>query len=175
MASSESELIELPNGDIRMFYRNFTGHICYADAVRDENGDYTFGKGQAMESVSVESTCNLTAINYSKKIDGRWWFIDPLGYPCIVRTISGPTINYLGSPNQKKAALDKYGTSEKWTIATIRWLKTEVGFNAARNVSSVEEPCILEKATGGFAAGYGSKLGTNKGGGGSTKIGRAHV
>ena len=109
-----------------------------------------------------------TGFFYSKKIDGRWWFIDPLGYPCIVRTISGPTINYLGSPNQKKAALDKYGTSEKWTIATIRWLKTEVGFNAARNVSSVEEPCILEKATGGFAGGYGSKLGTNKGGGGST-------
>ena len=71
MASSESELIELPNGDIRMFFRNFTGHICYADAVRDENGDYTFGKGQAIETISVESTCNLTAINYSKQIDGK--------------------------------------------------------------------------------------------------------
>ena len=70
MASSESELIELPNGDIRMFYRNYTGFICYADAVKDENGDYTFGKGQPTE-VSVCSTCNVTAINYSKQIDGK--------------------------------------------------------------------------------------------------------
>ena len=109
-----------------------------------------------------------TGFFYSKKIDGRWWFIDPLGYPCIVRTISGPNINYLGSPNQKKAALDKYGTSEKWTIATIRWLKDEVGFNAGRQLYAVEEPTIRESSFGGVAGGYGSKLGTNKGGGGST-------
>ena len=71
MASSESELVELPNGDIRMFYRNYTGHVCYADAVKDANGDYTFGKGQAVEAACAESTCNVTAIMYSKKIDNK--------------------------------------------------------------------------------------------------------
>ncbi len=141
----------------------------------DDLGKYTDYEAQGEIEQDVyggwmnpEMRQEATGFFYSKKIDGRWWFIDPLGYPCIVRTISGPNINYLGSPNQQKAALEKYGTKEKWEIATIRWLKDEVGFNAGRQVSKVENPLIMERSFGGVASGYGSKLGTNKGGGGST-------
>ncbi len=110
----------------------------------------------------------VTGYFYPKKIDGRWWFIDPLGYPCYMRTISGPNINYLSSPNQKKAALDRYGTEEKWRIATVRWLKDELGFNVARGIFDVEDPPVTESSIGGFASGYGSQVGVNSSNGGST-------
>ena len=109
-----------------------------------------------------------TGFFYSHKIGDRWYIIDPLGFPCYIRTISGPTIAYLSSPNQKKAALDKYGTQEKWTIATIRWLKDQVGFNAAKGLYTVEDPTITESSIGGMAGSYGTAIGTNASVGGST-------
>ena len=69
MWSSESEMVELEDGTLRMFYRNGTGAVCYADATKS-NGEYTMGTGQNT-GVSVTSTCNVTAISYSKKINGK--------------------------------------------------------------------------------------------------------
>ena len=109
-----------------------------------------------------------TGFFYSKKIGERWWFIDPLGYPCYMRTISGPHISYSGSVNQKAVALEKYGTEEKWEIATVRWLKDELYFNASRVLSSVELPTVTEMSGVGMASGYGNLLGTNTSTGGST-------
>ena len=141
----------------------------------DDLGDYTDYEAQGQYEQDVYGGWmnpamrqEATGFFYSKKIDGRWWLIDPLGYPCILRVISGPTIQYLNSPNQKNAALEKYGTQEKWTIATIRWLKNEVGFNVARGLYSVEEPTVTESSWGGIASGYGSRLGVNNSVGGST-------
>ncbi len=109
-----------------------------------------------------------TGFFYSKKVSGRWYIIDPLGYPYYNITISGPSINYLGSPNQKNAALDKYGSSEKFNLATVRWLKDELGFNAGRTYyANMESPLVVQSSLG-MMSGYGSKIGTNKGGGGST-------
>ena len=141
----------------------------------DDLGDYTDYENNYEQDIyggwmNPSMRQESTGYFYAKKIDGRWWFIDPLGYPCIVRTISGPTIAYLSSPNQKAAALAKYGTQEKWQIATIRWLKDDVGFNAARGLYSVEEPTITEDSIGGMASGYGSRIGTNCSNGGSTRF-----
>ncbi len=141
-------------------------------AALDDLGKYTDYKNYPYDVyggwMNPSMKQEATGFFRSQKIDGRWWIIDPLGYPCFFMTISGPTINYLGSPNQKQAALDTYGTQEKWTIATVRWLKDELGFNVAKGLFSVENPTVTEVGIGGFAGGYGSKLGTNKGGGGST-------
>lgn len=72
MWSSENEIVEIADGKgtLRMFFRNGHGKICYADAVKDGNGEYQFARSKITD-VSVGSGCNLSAISYSKKINGK--------------------------------------------------------------------------------------------------------
>lgn len=68
--SSESEIVELSDGTLRMFYRSETGYICYVDAFWQEDG-YVWGE-PVITAVGVCSNCNVSAISYSKKSrDGR--------------------------------------------------------------------------------------------------------
>ena len=105
MASSESELVELHDGTIRMFYRNYTGKICYADAVRDEKGNYTFGKGKATE-VSVESTCNVTALAYSHSLNEKQVLI--VGCPTGAGRTNGKLFVFTVEDGNELALLDTY-------------------------------------------------------------------
>lgn len=69
--SSESEIVELPDGTLRMFFRNGTSRICYADALWDADaGAYVWNEAVATP-VASRSSCNLSAIIYSKEIDGK--------------------------------------------------------------------------------------------------------
>ncbi|MBQ8858126.1 MAG: cell wall-binding repeat-containing protein, partial [Lachnospiraceae bacterium] len=69
MWSSESEIVELHDGVLRMFYRNGTGYICYVDITKAD-GEWTMGTG-VQTAVPVCSTCNVTAIRHSETIDGK--------------------------------------------------------------------------------------------------------
>ena len=112
-----------------------------------------------------------TGFFYSTKIGDRWWIIDPLGYPCYIRAVSGVGINYLSSPNHKAAALEKYGTAEKWGIAATRQLQSDWYFNASTgngsDIASVENRLIYQDSCG-FVGSYGTEIGTNNSNGGST-------
>ena len=112
-----------------------------------------------------------TGFFYKAKIGDRWWIIDPLGYPCYIRAVSGFGINYLSSPNQKDAALEKYGTSEKWGIAATRQLKDDWYFNAgtgnSNDIKNVVHRTIYQGAVG-FVGSYGTSIGTNNSKGGNT-------
>ena len=111
-----------------------------------------------------------TGFFYTTKIGDRWWVIDPLGYPCFIRAVSGVGINYLNSPNQKEAALEKYGSSSKWGLAATRQLMDDWGFNASTSNSgdlSVEDRLIIQGSTG-FVGSYGTHIGTNNSKGGNT-------
>ena len=70
--SSENEIVEIEDGKgtLRMFFRNGRNRICYADAKKDNKGEYQFKK-TIITDVSVGSGCNLSAISYSKKINGK--------------------------------------------------------------------------------------------------------
>ncbi len=111
-----------------------------------------------------------TGFFYSTKIGDRWYVIDPLGYPCYIRGLSSIGVNYLGSPNQKAAAIEIYGSEEKFAIATVRWVKDELGFNVSGTnsaIAKVEERMMIQR-TLGFAGAYGSSIGVNSSNGGST-------
>lgn len=70
--TSENEIVELLDGTLRMFARNGRGKICYADITKDEvTGDYIMAEQSVQTDVSCTSTCNVTAISYSKKINGK--------------------------------------------------------------------------------------------------------
>lgn len=113
-----------------------------------------------------------TGFFYSKKLGDRWWIIDPLGYPCYIRAMHHVSMNYLDSPNQKNAAIERYGSAEKWAIATVGQLKDRWYFNAGDSrvdgLTTVENQMVYQTSGGSYAAGYGSKLGVNSSDGGST-------
>ena len=110
-----------------------------------------------------------TGFFYKAKIGDRWWVIDPLGYPCFIRAVSGVGINYLSSPNHTAAAIEKYGSGEKWGLAATRQLMDDWGFNASGNTGylDVENRLIIQGATG-FVGSYGTHIGTNNSKGGNT-------
>ena len=68
--TSESETVELADGTLRTFSRNGGGTICYSDAIKDANGDYSMGT-LVSTGITCRSECNITAITYSQKIDGK--------------------------------------------------------------------------------------------------------
>ena len=110
---------------------------------------------------------------YTTKIGDRWWMIDPLGYPCYLRALSGITYEYsTGSPNQLPAVMEKYGSKEKWGISATRHVVDDLYFNLSttkvEEVTGVEQGIFRQVAIGGFAGGYGSKIGVNASKGGST-------
>jgi len=137
----------------------------YSDYDREET--YDIYGGIMIEELRQQAT----GFFYSKKLGDRWWIIDPLGYPCYIRALSGIGINYLNSPNHTAAAHGNNGTTEKWAIAITRQLKTLYYFNAGTlstsELNRVEGPMISQKSVG-FAGSYGSKIGSNASKGGST-------
>ncbi len=71
--SSESEMVELSDGTLRMFSRtakNGVNCICYTDVIEDVNGDFTMGS-MVSTGVACWADCNVTAIRYSKQVDGK--------------------------------------------------------------------------------------------------------
>nr|WP_288663619.1 exo-alpha-sialidase [uncultured Dorea sp.] len=72
--SSEGDIVELADGTLRYFYRHSgwdTASLRYVDITGNGTSGYTFGKEVTVSGVSVYSDCNLSAITYSKTVDGK--------------------------------------------------------------------------------------------------------
>ena len=108
---------------------------------------------------------------YSKKINGRWWIIDPKGYPCYVRNVSTVGTCYLGSPNQTNAAIARFGSKEAWAEATADLIKNHWYFNVCGSFAdNTANRSVVQTGAGGFAGGYGRLVGSNCSNGGSTRF-----
>ena len=100
---------------------------------------------------------------YTMKIDGRWWVIDPLGYPCYIRGVNHMNYSYQsGSPYQKEQMLRVYGSEEKWAISATRWAQEKYYMNVAagwhKTIAEVEDGLsYLVRPLG--IGGYANKLG----------------
>ncbi len=68
--SSESAIVPLDDGTLRIFYRNGTAKLCYVDVTGNATDGYTWGSA-VTTSNSVNSNTQLSAIKYSEKIDGK--------------------------------------------------------------------------------------------------------
>ncbi len=66
--SSESQIVLMNNGVLRMYSRNIAGYISYCDSTDygETWGEYTLDK-----SLKYCSNCMFSVINYSKKVDGK--------------------------------------------------------------------------------------------------------
>lgn len=63
--SSENELVELSDGTLRCFFRNGNSQICYADYSNGIWGDCV------QTGISNRSDCQISALKYSQKINGK--------------------------------------------------------------------------------------------------------
>ena len=68
-----------------------------------------------------------TGFFYAKKLDGRWFLIDPDGYPTIMRAVHGVMPSYANNQTQLNTVLAEYGSTEKWAIAIGYELKDMLG------------------------------------------------
>ena len=100
-------------------------------ANTSETAKYDVYGGLMDESMKQEAT----GFFYTKKIGGRWWTIDPLGYP-FYRTAVVAIV--LGSPNQRKNVWAKYATADEWAEATTDRLR-ELGYNSTGGWSATKE------------------------------------
>ena len=111
---------------------------------------------------------DATGYFYVKKLGGRWWYIDPEGYPCIIRSMTGPCISYNNNEQQLNSALALYGTHENWANAAVRHLKDDLGFNAAglwepsaSHILAVEDGLVHQGSIDVITA-YGREIGICK-------------
>lgn len=65
--SSEGSIVELKNGNLRVFVRNKTGYLCYVDFDMDT----MTWSGHTETTVPTNSNTQLSAISYSKTFDGN--------------------------------------------------------------------------------------------------------
>lgn len=66
--SSESQIVELNDGVLRMFSRNTANHVSYCDST---NGGVTWSRYKLDNSLKYTSNCMVSFINYSGEIDGK--------------------------------------------------------------------------------------------------------
>ena len=66
--TNESQIVELGDGVLRMFSRNTTNYIAYADST---DGGVTWSKHRADTDLLAEGTCMCSFINTSRTIDGK--------------------------------------------------------------------------------------------------------
>ena len=136
----------------------------------DVNAEVEFDKYGGIKDETLRQ--EATGFYYSTKIGDRWWIIDPLGYPCHIRALSGIVYSYQSSPKQKEAAYEKFGNLDKWAIATTRHIMDDLYFNAgaspSEQIKTVVDGIAYQGGGTSFASSYGTSIGVNNSNGGST-------
>ncbi len=66
--SSESQIVELPDGTLRMFSRNQIDQITYTDST---DGGATWGEYRKEPQLKYGGNCMVSFINYSRRIEGK--------------------------------------------------------------------------------------------------------
>ena len=66
--TSESQIVALPDGTLRMFARNAYDFVAYADSF---DGGVSWTTFKADLNLKANGNCMLSFINYSKQIDGK--------------------------------------------------------------------------------------------------------
>lgn len=99
------------------------------DPATNKYGSWLVNKGKA------------TGFFRTEKKDGRWWIVDPEGYPFIHQGVA--VINPGTSVNQKQAFAKKFKTEKKWAADETAYLK-KLGFNGAGAWSNVDALKMVE-------------------------------
>lgn len=94
-----------------------------ADPMQSEFGGWMVDRQQA------------TGFFRTQQINGRWWLVDPEGWPYLFRGVA--VFSMGGSDRQKQALTEKFGTPEAWA-ADQQQLLRRYGFNGLGAWSAVD-------------------------------------
>jgi hypothetical protein len=81
-----------------------------------------------------------TGFFHTRKVDGRWWLIDPEGHYTINKSVVSVAPGK--SPNTSRALIQRFGNSARWTEETMKLLRDH-GFNGTGAWSATE---LIRKA-----------------------------
>lgn len=125
--SSESAVVELESGALRFFYRNGTTNLCYVDY---NNG---WGTPVVMSGIDTNSNCQISAITYSKTIDGKQ-----------VILVSCPTGPSEAGSDQSGASYRKNGKIFAFTVESDGTLTKVGSVNVTSNDNQFMYSCMTE-------------------------------
>ena len=106
-----------------------------------------------------------TGFFYVRKIDRRWWVVDPEG--CLFKHVAVNSICIGKSQRNQEALIEKFGTKETWINETIKMLH-RYGFNGSGSWSDIETITTSSQQSAtplaytvnlNFMSGYGQKRG----------------
>lgn len=129
--SSESAVVTLENGALRFFYRNGTTNLCYVDY---NNG---WGTPVVMSGIDTNSNCQISAITYSKTIDGK--------QVILVSCPTGP--NEAGS-DQSGASYRLNGKIFAFTVESDGSMTNVGSVNVTSNNAQFMYSCLTELTDG---------------------------
>ncbi|WP_386696070.1 exo-alpha-sialidase [Lonepinella sp. MS14435] len=69
---TESQVIQLDNGDLKLFSRNYSGNVKISTS---KDGGYTWDHTIESDQVLLDSYCQMSVIKYSKRIDGKEYVV----------------------------------------------------------------------------------------------------
>ena len=151
--SSEGSIVELQNGNLRVFVRNRTGYLCYVDFDMDTKSWIT----HTQTTLPTNSNTQLSAITYSKTFNGQ--------QVILVSCPTGP--NEAGSDNNN----GKYRTNGKIFVGvvaadgTMSWPKS-IDVGPYKATTQLQDPnytedqgffaysCLTERSDGSVAILY---------------------
>ena len=136
-------------------------YVNISDIKRDKFG------GMMIEEMKQAATGYF----YSKKINNRWWLIDPMGYPYYILGLDVLQYSFAKSKIQEDTMLKKYGSAENWAEYTTKHLKEDLYFTAAsrpsKEILTAKDPLPVQQFLS-FMSTYGRKKGINNSRSGST-------
>jgi hypothetical protein len=116
----------------------------------------------------LDKRTEATGFFHTKKIDGRWWLVDPDGYPFYVAALNSirPGATESGKTSLPKTFDEKWKDVGGWAEATTQWLRTN-GFTAASawsddSLQQVQRPLPYLKIIY-LMYGFGSRFGAING------------
>jgi len=112
-----------------------------------------------------------TGFFYTRKVNGRWWLVDPDGHLFIHKAVC--SVSPGRSENYRRNLQAKYGSEEAWAEATMAWFR-ELGFNgtaawSGNDLLKTAENRPVYMQMWNFMASYAKKRGAAKMGSGNHK------
>lgn len=93
--SSETQLVLLNNGVLRMYSRNTAGYISYCDST---DGGESWSEYKQDKALKYCSNCQFSIINYSKEIDGKKVLV--ISYPSTkIRKLGVIRVGFVNNDN----------------------------------------------------------------------------
>ncbi|WP_439257868.1 exo-alpha-sialidase [Lonepinella sp. BR2271] len=142
---TESQVIQLNNGDIKMFSRNTSGHVKISTS---KDGGYTWDSTIETDQTLLEPYSQMSVIKYSKLIDGKEYVV--FANPHVSARPQKNGMAWLGEVQEDGSILWKYNTSFEvtGTDPNVSNQGVEYGYNSLTELPDGSIGILYESRSG---------------------------